>query len=79
MVPIRCASAVCSCDSEVQFHAGTSSYCSEYCAFTEEDAAAPCECTHPGCEAEGHEIQARYPPAASESAGTRSGDGRSAS
>jgi hypothetical protein len=51
MVSIRCESATCSCQSEVLFHAGTSSYCSEYCASAEPDAAAPCECTHAGCEA----------------------------
>jgi hypothetical protein len=60
MVSIRCESATCFCDSEVQFHAGTSSYCSEYCAFTEPDAAAPCACTHAGCVALDGRTQARY-------------------
>jgi hypothetical protein len=77
MVSIRCESATCSCDSEVQFHAGTSSYCSEYCAFTEPDAAAPCECTHSGCEDLDHEPQARYPAAPIETSGPRPGNGRS--
>jgi len=78
MVSIRCESEACSCDSEVHFHAGTSSYCSEYCALTEPDAVAPCECTHSGCVAEGHETQARYPAEPAESAGPRSGNGRAA-
>ena len=58
MVSIRCESATCSCQSEVLFHAGTSSYCSEYCASAEPDAAAPCECTHAGCEAADDETEA---------------------
>lgn len=69
MVSIRCESATCFCDSEVQFHAGSSSYCSEYCAFTEPDATAPCACTHLGCEAEHDEALARPETAAPEGAG----------
>ena len=70
MVSIRCESATCFCDSEVQFHAGSSSYCSESCALTEPDAAAPCACTHPGCEAEHDEAAgARHAAAAPERAG----------
>lgn len=65
MVSIRCESATCSCQSEVLFHAGTSSYCSEYCASAEPDAAAPCECTHAGCEAADDETAAQIPAASS--------------
>ena len=60
MVSIRCESATCFCDSEVQFHAGTGSYCSEYCAFNEPDAAGPCECTHAGCEGYDEEKERQY-------------------
>jgi len=78
MVSIRCESATCFCDSEVQFHAGASSYCSEHCAFAEPDSAAPCECTHPGCEADHDETQARHAAAAPDRAEPSEGGGRSA-
>ena len=69
MVSIRCESATCFCDSEVQFHAGTSSYCSEYCAFAEPDTAGPCECTHPGCESIEEQTPVRLAPAGAERGG----------
>ena len=71
MVSIRCESAMCSCQSEVLFHAGTNSYCSEYCASAEPDAAAPCECTHAGCEAVDNEMEAQVTGANAEDAGPR--------
>ena len=71
MVSIRCESATCSCQSEVLFHAGTSSYCSAYCASAEPDAAAPCECTHAGCEAAGDEPEAQVTAASTGDAGPR--------
>jgi len=71
MLSIRCESATCSCQSEVLFHAGTSSYCSEYCASAEPDAAASCECTHAGCEAADNETEAQVTGANAEDAGPR--------
>jgi hypothetical protein len=71
MVSIRCESATCSCQSEVLFHAGTSSYCSEYCASAEPDAAASCECTHAGCEAPDDETEAQVTAASTGDAASR--------
>jgi hypothetical protein len=71
MVSIRCESATCSCQSEVLFHAGTSSYCSAYCASAEPEAAAPCECTHVGCEAADDEPEAQVTAASTGDAGPR--------
>jgi hypothetical protein len=71
MVSMRCESATCSCQSEVLFHAGTSSYCSAYCASAEPEAAAPCECTHVGCEAADDEPEAQVTAASTGDAGPR--------
>ena len=50
MESIRCESATCYCQSEVLFHAGNGSYCSEHCASHDPGAATSCRCTHAGCD-----------------------------
>jgi hypothetical protein len=71
MISMRCESATCFCDSEVQFHAGTGSYCSEYCAVAEFERTASCECTHPGCETPDRDTAPKYAAVPSESTGSR--------
>jgi hypothetical protein len=78
MVSIRCESATCFCDSEVQFHAGTNSYCSEHCAFSEPDAAGPCQCAHRGCEGCYEKREAGYAAAPADGDGPGEADLRSA-
>jgi hypothetical protein len=55
----------------VLFHAGTRSYCSEYCASAEPDAAASCECTHAGCEPAADETEVQDAAARTQGAGPR--------